>query len=46
MNLKMFFNKGKYYIGNQIIIYILKKKKKKYSRIALSSKLCKANKKK
>ena len=40
---KNVFNRGKYYIGNQIIIYILKNKyNKNRLGIALSSKLCKA----
>ena len=40
---KNVFNKGKFYIGNQIIIYVLKKKKKKNRLgIAINSKLCHA----
>lgn len=40
---KNVFNRGKYYIGNQVIIYILKNKKDENRLgIALSSKLCNA----
>lgn len=40
---KNVFNRGKYYIGNQIIVYVLKNKyNKNRLGIALSSKLCKA----
>lgn len=40
---KNVFNKGKYYIGNQVIIYILKNKyQDNRLGIALSSKLCNA----
>ena len=40
---KNVFNRGKYYIGKQIIIYVLKNKSN-YNRlgIAISTKLCKA----
>ena len=40
---KNVFNKGKYYIGNQVIIYILKNKQE-FNRlgVALNSKLCNA----
>ena len=40
---KNVFNRGRYYIGNQIIVYVLKNKyNKNRLGIALSSKLCNA----